>query len=342
MKAVVVVEKGIVKVFDDIPMPEVGPYDALVKINVCGFCNGTDIRIIDEDVYEHQYLKPYPTVLGHEAAGTVVSIGPRVRNINVGEKHVFVRGGRFENSPYSSTHGQMAEYGLLTDLVAMKEDGIELPHYISINLSKLPDDFDIVDGGIMLPLCECLSAVRNFEIDDTTDVLIYGAGPMGLAIMTYMNILGAKSVTAIDSVPERLEKALSIGKANRVINFHEEEVKTALNGQLFDRVIDAVGLSSVLVEGSFFLKPYGRMCSLGVLRKSDSLVNLTEVKNNTLIHMLNFPYHEHQCLGENLEYMSKGLINPKDYYSHVMPMDDVNEAIRLVREKKTIKVILTM
>ncbi|MCL1831262.1 MAG: alcohol dehydrogenase catalytic domain-containing protein, partial [Oscillospiraceae bacterium] len=319
-----------------------GDYDALVKINVCGLCNGTDLRIIEEEVSEHQLLKSYPTVLGHEAAGTVVELGSKVRNISVGEKHVFVRGGRFEGSRYSSTHGQMAEYGLITDLLAMKEDGVDSARTTKINPSRVPDDFDIVDGGIMLPLCECLSAVKNFEIDETTDVLIYGAGPMGLAIMTYMNILGAKSVTAIDSVSERLEKALTIGKVDRVLNFEEVDVAKELDGQLFERVIDAVGLSSILVEGSYHLKPYGRMCSLGVLRKSDALVNLTEVRNNTLIHMLNFPYQEHQCLGENLEYMKQGLIDPKNYYSHVMPMEEVDEAIRLVREKQVLKVILTM
>ena len=340
MKAVVVTQKGRLEILDDIPKPIIGDYDALVKIDVCGLCNGTDLRIIEEEVSEHQLLKPYPTVLGHEAAGRIVEVGAKVKNLTVGEKHVFVRGGQLDNSKYTSTHGQMAEFGMLTDYAAMKEDGIELPKGLAIVSTKLPDDFDIIDGGIMLPLCECLSAVKNFEINEDSDVLIYGAGPMGLAIMTYMKILGVKSVTAIDSVDERLQMAIDIGKVDRVLNYEKVDVKKELEGKLFDRVIDAVGLSSIIVEGSYYLKPFGRMCSLGVLKKSDSLVNLTEVKNNTLVHMLNFPYYERHCLDENLEYIEKGLINPKDYYSHVLPIHEIDDAVRLVREKKALKVIL--
>jgi len=266
-----------------------------------------------------------------------------VRHIKPGEKHLFILGtNNLAGSKYSSTHAQMAEYGLLTDVEAMREDGVEPTGAFIDAPSRLPDDFDIPDGGVMLPLCECLSAVKNFHIGEDTDVLIFGAGPMGLAIMRYMSILGAKSVTAVDSVPERLEMATRIGRVGRVIDFAREDVKSALGGQLFDRVIDAVGLSSVVNEGSHYLKPYGVLCSLGVLKKDDAQVDLSKLKNNTLVHMLNFPYHEHQCLGENLQYIREGLIDPKDFYSDVMPMEDVNKAIELVRAKKTIKAILTI
>jgi L-iditol 2-dehydrogenase len=58
--------------------------------------------------------------------------------------------------------------------------------------------------------------------------------------------------------------------------------------------------------------------------------------------MLNFPFHEHQCLTENLEYIKQGLIDPKDFYSHVLPLEEVNTAMELVVSKKAIKVILTI
>jgi threonine dehydrogenase-like Zn-dependent dehydrogenase len=342
MKAVVVMEKGVVRVADDVPMPVIGEYDALVRILACGFCNGTDMRIIDEQVTAHQLLQPYPTVLGHEAVGVVEEVGRKARHIRPGEKHAFIHGASTEGSRYSSTHGQMAEFGVLTDYRAMSEDGLALPPGARVYATRLPDGFDAADGGVFLPLCECLSAVCNFGIGKDTDVLMYGAGPMGLAMARYMSILGAKSVTVIDSVPERLKMAASVGRAGRTINFAEESVDEALGGQLFDRVVDAVGLSSVIVEGSFRLKPFGALCSLGVLRKDDSLVCLPEVKNNTLIHMLNFPYMEYERLEENLGYIRDGLVDPKDFYSHVMPVEDVGKAIELVRAKKTTKVILTM
>ena len=337
MKAVVVLEKGKLAVVDDCPMPEVGPYDALVRIDTCGFCNGTDTRIINEQMTREQGLRPYPTILGHEAAGVVVEVGEKVRNFKVGEKHMRIRGVNPEGNPYTATHGQMAEYGTIRDYKAMYEDGLDVEPRLA---ARLPDDFDMVDAGVLLSLCECLSAVKNFGINEKTDVLVYGAGPMGLAMMTYMKILGAKSVTCIDSVPERLDAALNIAKVDRVINYAQEDKAKALEGCKFDRVVDAVGMSQIILEGAKYLNPYGVVCCLGVLRKGDSTVDLSLFPKNILIHMLNFPYHEYYCLEENLDYIRRGLINPKDFYSHVLPMDEVQKAYELVMNKQTTKVIL--
>jgi threonine dehydrogenase-like Zn-dependent dehydrogenase len=279
-------------------------------------------------------------VLGHEAAGIVEAVGAKVRNIAVGEKHIRIRGADTAGSRYSSTHGQMAQYGLIHDWQAEREDGNAVPPGAPASLSRLPDDFDMDDAGTLLPLCECLSAVRNFGIGPNTDVLVYGAGPMGLAMMRYMRIVGAKSITCIDSVPERLEKALNVSKVDRAINFKAEDVGAALGGALFDRVVDAVGSSQVILEGSARLRPFGVVCALGVLRKGDSSVDLSLLKNNTSVHMLNFPFHEYDVLEENLRYIKEGVINPKDYYSHVLPMDQVEEALRLVLAKEAVKVVL--
>ncbi|MGI6005517.1 MAG: zinc-dependent alcohol dehydrogenase [Christensenellales bacterium] len=345
MRGAVVEKKGVVAIRDDIPMPQIGPYDALVKIVSCGFCNGTDMRIIDAEMSEIQGAQPYPLVLGHEAAGIIETLGEKVRHLAVGEKHIRINGdGVSQGGKYSSMHGQMAEYGVLTDWQAMAEDGLELPDHPFARLkpSRLPDDFDLTDAGVLLPLCECLSAVRNFDIDSNTDVLIYGAGPMGLALMQYMHIVGAKSVVAIDSVPERLQKAVDIANVDEIHNFITEDIDAALDGRLFDRVIDAVGLSSVLLEGTKRLRPFGMLCSLGVLKKGDSSIDLSYLKNNTRLQMLNFPYREYEVLDENIRYFKEGKISPKDYYSHVLPIEKINEAIELVRSKEAIKVIMTL
>ncbi|MGI6167374.1 MAG: hypothetical protein ACOYIA_04470 [Eubacteriales bacterium] len=90
------------------------------------------------------------------------------------------------------------------------------------------------------------------------------------------------------------------------------------------------------------MRPYGVLCSLGVLRKTDSSIDLSILKNNTLIHMLNFPYGKYEAFDELLGYIKSGQINPRDFYSHVMPLESAAEAMRLVLEKKVLKVILTV
>lgn len=342
MRAVVVESEGYVVVRDDIPMPVIGPYDALVRIHACGFCNGTDGRIIEGKMSGGHGMQPYPLVLGHEAAGIIEAVGDRVRHLRVGEKHIGIHGASTEGSRYASMHGQMAEYGVLHDWEAMRQDGLALPEHAALIPTRLPDDFDLTDAGALLPLCECLSAVRNFGIGPGSDVLIYGAGPMGLAMMTYMRIVGVQSLICIDSVPERLQMAKEYASVDQAINFKTQDVEKELGGRLFDRVVDAVGLSSMVLEASRRLKPYGVVCGLGVLRSDDALVDLTKLTNNTLIHMLNYPYRSYETLPENLEYIRQGRIDVKKFYSHVMPIEQVAEAARMIREKQALKIVLTL
>lgn len=141
---------------------------------------------------------------------------------------------------------------------------------------------------MLLTLNECFSAAKNFRAKDQ-DVLVYGAGPMGLATMKYMRYLGAKTITGVDSVEERLQMARPLSGADRTINFQQEDKNQALEGELFDRVIDIVGLTSILLEGSQHLRPYGILGSMGVLRNTDALLDVTALKNNTLLQMLSFP-----------------------------------------------------
>jgi len=343
MKAIVVIAPGVVKLVDDVPVPVPGDYEVLVRVRACGFCNGTDFQIISNTMGEHEGCGAYPTILGHEGAGEAVELGAKVRYIELGDRFVHTNLRPDVGNGYSRTFGGMAQYGLVADHKAMLEDGFkpeELP--FRNKFGQVPRDFDFVDGGMLLSLCETLSAARNFGCDAEKDVLVYGAGPMGLAIMTYMKLFGVKSLTAIDSIDDRLEKAVQIAHVDKTINYKRENVAEILADQLFDIVVDAVGSSQVILEGSQRLKPFGRVGAMGVLKNTDSMVNASLLKNNTLLHMLNFPYGEYSVMAENVDLIQQGKIDPKNYYSHVLPMEEIDQALELVRSKQALKVILTI
>ena len=80
MKSYVVYEDQSCKIVDDMPMPKYGEYDALVKIESCGVCNGTDTKIIHGDF---KGIDTYPVVLGHEGVGRVVEKGSKVTNFEI-------------------------------------------------------------------------------------------------------------------------------------------------------------------------------------------------------------------------------------------------------------------
>ena len=341
MRGIAAVGDGKIKLVEDVPVPEIGPYEALVKMKSCGFCNGTDFHILRGEMSVE--VDSFPTLLGHEGVGDIVELGSKVRNYKVGDRIMNPIIRIMPGTPYGCTWGAMCDYGLVQDQKAMMEDGVDESLLIPRQLEcvQIPSDFDVIDGGCLITLNECFSAAKNFNVEGK-DVLVYGAGPMGLATMKYMRYLGAKTITVIDGVEERLNLAKTLSEVDETINYTKVDKKEALEGRLFDRVIDIVGLTSILMEGSHLLRPYGIVGSMGVLRNSDSVVDVTRLKNNTLLQMLNFPYGQYAITNENIELMQKGVINPKDFYSHVKTRDEIDEVVELVAEKKTIKFILDL
>lgn len=342
MKAIAVMGPDDVRLVNDVPKPEPGDYEALVKIHACGFCNGTDMQIIKGSGGKLDGEKDiYPTILGHEGAGEIIAVGKKVRYIHVGER--WIHPNLFPNvgNGYTKTHGSMAQYGLVSDNKAMAEDGFKESDFPWFRQHRFPDDMSYIDAGVLLSLAESHSAAKNFGAGPGMDILIYGAGPMGIALAMFC-VLQGSTVTQIDSVNERLESAKRIAKVYRTINFEKQDVDKELNGQKFDLVMDAVGSTGILYEGSSRLKNGGSVCSMGVLKNNDLMVDTSKLQCNTSLHMLNFPIGEYKIMDETIALIESGKINPKDFYSHVLPFEKIDEVIELVKSKKALKVIMTI
>jgi threonine dehydrogenase-like Zn-dependent dehydrogenase len=193
----------------------------------------------------------------------------------------------------------------------------------------------------LLTLSECNSAVKNFGVKAGERVLIYGAGPMGLAVALFSRLKGAGWVTVIDAAEHRLEKARRVAKVNQTVNFKTQSTAEVLKEAAVDLVIDAVGSTRILMEGSGMLRPGGKVCSLGVLKSDDRLLNIGALRHNTLLHMLNFPYGEYDIMPETADMIVKGQINAKDFYSHVLSFEEIHKAMEWVRSQEALKVVLT-
>lgn len=339
MNAVAVLAAGEVRIVNDVPVPVPGEYEALVRVHACGVCSGTDSQIIAGTL--ETGFGGYPTILGHEGAGEIVQVGSKVRYIHIGERYIHPNLRPDVGNGYTKTHGSMAQYGLVCDVQAMREDGYSDEQIPFHKQHRFPESMSYVDAGVLLSLAECHSAAKNFGAAPGMDILVYGAGPMGIALAMFCKLLGARTVAQIDSVEDRLEQARRVAKVDETINFAHTPIAEALHGQQFDLVMDAVGFTSILYEGSALLKPCGKVCSLGVLKKDDRIVDTARLQCNTSLHMLNFPFGEYAIMDETLSLIAQGAVNPKDFYSHVLPFTEIDKALRLVREKLALKVILT-
>lgn len=354
MRGIVVMGPGKVEIVDDIPVPKPGDYDALVKVKSCGICSGTDLQYIDGT--EKETLADYPTILGHESAGEVIAIGKKVRHIQVGDRFIHTNLRENTESRYTKTHGSMAEYGLVPDVKSIMEDGYSIEQIPEITgygrrvytyqdgpevNGRLEADMDLVEAGVFQPLAESLSAVINFGVKEEDSVLIYGCGPMGLAAALFCKLRGARFVAVVDKIAERLRQAEITAHADLTIDLTREEMGKVLNGKLFDIVIDAVGSSQILLEGSRYCKCNGTVGAMGVLKKDDCILDVQSIKNSVRLHMLNFPYHSFASLDLLQRMIREGKVNPKDFISHVIPMQEVNKGIAMIRNRQAFKVVLT-
>jgi threonine dehydrogenase-like Zn-dependent dehydrogenase len=339
MKGIAVIKAGDVRVVDDIPKPVLNDYECLVKVHACGICSGTDSQIINGTL--ETGFGGFPTVLGHEGAGEIIAVGKKVRHIKVGERWIHPNLHPNVGNNYSKTHGSMAQFGIVNDDRSMLEDGFTASDLPFPKQHWFPDSMSYVDASVLLSLAECHSAAKNFGAGPGMDVCIYGAGPMGIALGMFCKLAGVSKLVQIDSVPERLEQAVTVAHADMTVNFAMQNTDEVLAGQKFDLVIDAVGFTSILYEGSHCLKPGGKMCSLGVLKKNDRMVDTSKLQCNTSLHILNFPYGEYAIMNDTIELIESGKVNPKNFYSHVLPYEKIDEAMELVRNKKALKVILT-
>ena len=187
MKAVALPGPGHVELVD-LPVPEIRPYECLVRVLACGFCNSTDLKTIDDHLGSPV---PFPVILGHEGVGEVVEVGPRVRNWKTGDRMTNPHGRLPADGGYNRYWAGMVEYAVVQDHEVMREMGLPESEFVGGAARRIPEAIDPADGGVILMLAEAYSALDNFGFRPGMDVLIYGDGPVGLAHTTFLRRRGA-------------------------------------------------------------------------------------------------------------------------------------------------------
>jgi threonine dehydrogenase-like Zn-dependent dehydrogenase len=270
MRAAVFLGKNRIEV-REVPRPEPGPGEALIKITLTTIC-GTDVHILNGDYP----VKP-GLIVGHEPVGRIEALGVGVTGFAHGERVIVgaitpcgqcgaclsghgsqcshggegyeaIGGWRFGNT----IHGCQAEYVLVPNAQA--------------NLARIPDDLrdedvvlcpDIMSTGFS-------AAERGVKIGDA--VAVFAVGPIGLCAVAGARLCGAALVIAVDSSAERLETAKRMG-ADVVLDYKQQDVVAEikrLTGGGADVTIEALGQQSTFENALRAVRPGGIVSSLGV------------------------------------------------------------------------------
>ncbi len=127
-----------------VPIPKPDPYQALVKIEACGVCNGTDIKLAHQNF---KNFSTYPALLGHEAVGSIVELGEKVSSFRTGDRVTLPFGE--DTAGYYSGWGGYSEYGLVGDIAAIQADGLtpDSPYWVGVSAIINTAMSLIVPGG---------------------------------------------------------------------------------------------------------------------------------------------------------------------------------------------------
>lgn len=333
MRSYVVYKDGTKKIVDNMPIPKIGDYDALVKIESCGVCNGTDTKIIHG---KFKGIEDYPVVLGHEGVGRVVELGAKVRNYKVGD---LVLMPYWSDVPegYSSGWGTYSEYNIVTDAYAQEADGI-IPAEFSYGQCKLPADFDPVTSAMIITFREVLSTMKRFGMEPNKSIVILGLGPVGLSFVQFAKLTGMGPIIAIDITDEKLERAKKLG-ADYTINSKTADIVSTVKGIIpegVDFALDAVGVNSFINTALEIIKPDAKVCVYGISEVMNQNVDWSKCPYNWTLHFHQFPSKkaESEAHGQVCAWIEAGILNPADYVSHVFDFDDIDKAFEKIENRE--------
>jgi 2-desacetyl-2-hydroxyethyl bacteriochlorophyllide A dehydrogenase len=260
MRAVVWERPGEFRV-GEVADPVPGPRELVVEVMACGIC-GTDLHIADGEFPP----SPYPLIAGHEFAGVVVAAGPDVAGEWSEGDRVAVDPSLFCGycAPCRAGRGNLcANWGAIGDTV----DGA-FAEYVAVpsaNAYSIPESLGFEAAALIEPLSCAVHGIQRLGAVMGEDVLIVGAGTMGLLLGQLIRRGGARSLTFVDRKPARLDTALLLGATEVASDVSD------LGGRRFAVAIDASGAPAAIESAFASLARGGRLLVFGVTREDSSV-----------------------------------------------------------------------
>ena len=343
MKAAVVEKSGVLNIWD-VPEPSINDYQALVKIKACSICNGTDGKIVDGKLL---FVREYPTVLGHESVGEVIEVGRKVKRYKKGDM-VFRPGIFYENKePLASSWGGFAEYGMVNDMFAQKEDVLPVSSFATMQQVIPPETgVNAVDATMLITYKEALSFLQNFGVGPDKSVVIWGTGPVSLSFILFSKFLGAYPVICCGRRDSALTNAEKMG-ADKMININNQEpeklVMEYTGGRGADRIIDGVGDFNIIQDAIPMVATNGEIGIYGIAPtdegcKQKSLIDISGRYSPYAIRVLG--PDESAAHEQMMALVKLGMVDAHALVDEIIGLEDIAKGFNMIRNKQARKVVV--
>jgi len=309
----------------DVPDLEPGDDEVLVQVGACGICASElhVARIKDFDL-------PYPFVAGHEAAGVVAKVGKAVTNVEPGA-HVAVQPAilcgtcRF----CRSGHANLCQ--------APRHIGLHRPggfaEYVAAPAANVHASGDLPDTAAACtePLACALHGLQRLGPGFAEDVLVFGAGTIGLLFLQLVRNQGAGRVVIIDLHPHRLAAAQHLGADHVVVPDEDQAAalrRLAPSG--FDCVVDTTGVPAVVEAAFDHVGPAGRLLMLGSCPTTATISihpRIVQHQDVTVMGAFSFSLE----FVPALQMLREGRIQTDPIVTHCYPLDEFPQAFEQAR-----------
>ncbi len=337
MKAAVLYGPGDLRV-EDVPVPEVGAEDILLRVKACGIC-GSELH-----AYKRRTQAGTIRRLGHEFSGEVVEVGENVRKLRKGDMASALLRARFCNRCFWCLKEQ-------SNLCPSTTEGLyspdELPgafaEYIRIPMAdqiafKIPEEITFEEAVIIEPLTVAYHGVMRAkpELEDT--VLVLGAGTIGLCVAQICKLLVSKTIVTEVAKP-RLEMARRLGvialNATDVNVDHKILDLTENRGP--DTTIECAGVPATLQQAVRVTRRGGKIVQLALYEEEAGYEPNLLVNKELTVYGASAYVRE---VDKTLELLKTGAVKARPLITHEYPLERIKEAFKISMRAEAIKVIV--
>jgi len=312
--------------------PTCEPDEVIVQVARVGIC-GTDLHI-----YRNEYMSNFPLIAGHEFAGIIVEVGDRVTQFRPGDR-VAVDPNLYCGECYFCRN-QQANHCLNWQGVGVTRPGA-FAEYVAVPARAcylLPDSLTDMQAAFIEPVSCVIHALNRMRVWPGDEILIFGAGPMGLLLIQALHHSGASQVAVVEKEPGRLALARQMG-ATAAIMAGREQTKALkeLAPYGFAVVIDATGVPAVIEQALNYLKPRGQYLQFGVAPRQATITwQPYEIFHNdwTIIGSFALCYTFQPAIA----WLAHGVVDISPLVSHTLPLSDFQHGFQDFAEGKTLKV----
>ena len=322
----------------DVEKPRVGHNDVLIKVRRSAVC-GTDIHIFQWDDWAKNTIK-VPTTIGHEFSGAVVECGSEVKGFVIGDRvsaEGHVTCGVCRNCRAGRRHLCMNTAGIGVNRNGAFAEYVAVPAF---NVFKLPDSISDDMAAILDPMGNATHTALSFDLVGE-DVLITGAGPIGVMAVAIARYAGARHIVITDINDYRLDLAQKMG-ASRALNVMNESIDQTMTDlgmeEGFDVGMEMSGNATAFRDMLRTMHHGGKIAILGIPPEEMS-IDWTDVIFKGLVLKGIYGREMFETWYKMSSMLQSGL-NIEPIITHHFGIDDFQSAFDLMESGQSGKVIL--